>query len=66
MHKIGQPVGFLARCLGPLTKTVLLLMKSVLTPLAKSILIPLVLSVGMPEQMQPCKIKLMDQAQQYY
>ena len=64
MHTIGQSVGFLDRCLRPLTKTVLLLIKSV--PLAKSILIPLGLSVGMPEQMQLCKIKLMDQAQQYY
>ena len=46
MHKIGQSGGFLGRILGPLLKTGLLLMKSVLKPSAKSVLIPLELTVA--------------------
>ena len=41
LHKLGQPGGFLGRCLGPLLKTELLLMKNVLKPLSKSVLLPL-------------------------
>ena len=38
--------GFLGRILGPLLKTRLLLMKSVIQPLAKSVLIPLGLTAA--------------------
>ena len=41
MHKIRQSGGFLVRLLGPLLKTGLPLMKSILKPLAKSVSIPL-------------------------
>ena len=46
MHKIGQSGGFLERCLGPLLKTGVPLMKNVLKPLAKSDLIPLGLTAA--------------------
>ena len=36
-----QPRGFLGRLLGPLLRTGLPLMKSVIKPLAKSVLVPL-------------------------
>ena len=41
-----QSGGFLGRLLGPLLKTGLHLMKSVIKPLAKSVLIPLGLTVA--------------------
>ena len=41
LSKMIQSGGFLSELLGPLLKTGLLLMKSVITPLAKSVLIPL-------------------------
>ena len=41
-----QSGGFLGRLLGPLLKTGLPLMKSVIKPLAKSVLIPLGLTVA--------------------
>ena len=41
-----QPVGFLGRLLGPLLKTGLPLMKSVIKPLAKSVLVPLGLTAA--------------------
>ena len=41
LHKIGHSGEFLGRILGPLLKTGLSLMKSVLKPLAKRVLIPL-------------------------
>ena len=41
LSKIIQLGGFLGRCLGPLVKTGLSLMKNVIQPLAKSVLIPL-------------------------
>ena len=41
-----QSVGFLGRLLGPLLKTGLPLIKSVIKPLAKSVLIPLGLTAG--------------------
>ena len=41
LHKIGQSGGFLGRCLGPLLKTRLSLIKNVLKQSAKSVLIPL-------------------------
>ena len=41
-----QSGGFLGRLLGPLLKTGLSLMKSVMKPLAKSVLIPLGLTVA--------------------
>ena len=40
-HKIGQSGGFLGRLLGPLLKTELPLIGTVLKPFAKSVLIPL-------------------------
>ena len=46
MHKIGQSGGFLDRVLGPLLKTGLPLIGSLLKPLAKSILIPLALTAA--------------------
>ena len=46
LYKIGQSEGFLDRVLGPLLKTGMSLIKSVLKPLAKSILIPLGLTAG--------------------
>ena len=46
MHKIGQSGGFLDRVLGPLLKTGLPLIGSLLKPLAKSILIPLGLTAA--------------------
>ena len=41
-----QSGGFLGKLLGPLLKTELLLMKSVITPLSKSVLIPLGLTAA--------------------
>ena len=41
LHKMVQSGGFLDRLLGPLLKTGLLSMKSVIQTLAKSVLIPL-------------------------
>ena len=46
LSKIIQSVGFLGRLLGPLLKTGLPLMKSVIKPLAKSVLIPLGLTAA--------------------
>ena len=46
LHEIGQPGGFLIRILGPIVRTGLSLMKSVLKPLAKSVLISLVLTAA--------------------
>ena len=46
LHKIGQSGGFLGRFLGPLLKTGLPLMKTVLKPLAKSVSIPLGLTAA--------------------
>ena len=44
-----QSGGFLGKLLGPLLKTGLLLMKSVITPLTKSVLIPLGLTAAASE-----------------
>ena len=46
LHETGQLVGFLGRLLGPLLKTGLLLIGSVLKPLAKTMLIPLGLTAA--------------------
>ena len=46
LSKMIQLGGFLGRILGPLLKTRLLLMKSVIQPLAKSVLIPLGLTAA--------------------
>ena len=46
LSKIMQSGGFLGRLLGPLLRTELPLMKSVIQPLAKSVLIPLGLTVA--------------------
>ena len=46
MSKIIQSGGFLGKILGPLLKTGLPLIKSVITPLAKSVLIPLGLTAA--------------------
>ena len=46
LSKIIQSAGFLGKLLGPLLKTGLPLMKSVITPLAKSVLIPLGLTAA--------------------
>ena len=46
LSKMIQPGGFLGRLLGPLLKTGLPLMKSVIQPLAKSVLIPLGLTAA--------------------
>ena len=46
LSKMVQLVGFLDKLLGPLLKTGLPLMKSVITPLAKSVLIPLGLTAA--------------------
>ena len=46
LSKMIQSGGFLGRLLGPLLKTGLPLMKSVIKPLAKSVLIPLVLTTA--------------------
>ena len=46
MHKLVQSRAFLARLLGPLPKTGLLLMKNVLKPLAQSVLMPLGLTAA--------------------
>ena len=46
LSKMIQSGGFLGRLLGPLLKTGLLLMKSVIKPLAKSVLIPLGLTAA--------------------
>ena len=46
MHKIGQSGGFLGRLLGPLLKTELPLIGSVLRSLTKSVLIPLGLTAA--------------------
>ena len=46
LSKMVQSGGFLGKLLGPLLKTGLPLMKSVITPLAKSILIPLGLTAA--------------------
>ena len=46
LHKIEQSGGFLGRLLGPLLKTGLLLIGSVLKLLAKSVLIPLGLTAS--------------------
>ena len=46
LSKMIQPGGFLGRLLGPLLKTGLPLMKSVIKPLAKSVLIPLGLTAA--------------------
>ena len=45
LSKMTQSGGFLGRLLGPLLRTELPLMKSVIKPLAKSVLIPLGLTV---------------------
>ena len=46
LSKMIQSGGFLSKLLGPLLKTGLPLMKSVITPLAKSVLIPLGLTAA--------------------
>ena len=46
LHRIGQSGGFLDRLLGPLLKTGLLLIGSVLKPFAKSVLMPLGLTAA--------------------
>ena len=46
LSKMIQSRGFLGKLLGPLLKTGLPLMKSVITPLAKSVLIPLGLTAA--------------------
>ena len=46
LHKIGQSGGFLGRLLGPLRKTGLPLIGSVLKPIVKSVLIPLGLTAA--------------------
>ena len=46
LSKITQPGAFLGKLIGPLLKTGLPLMKSVITPLAKNVLIPLGLTVA--------------------
>ena len=46
LSKMIQPGGFLGKFLGPLLKTRLPLMKSVITPLAKSVLTPLGLTAA--------------------
>ena len=46
LSKMIQSGGFLGKLLGPLLKTGLPLMKSVITPLAKSVLIPLELTAA--------------------
>ena len=46
LSKMIQPEGFLSRLLGPLLKTGLPLIKSVIKPLAKSVLIPLGLTTA--------------------
>ena len=46
LSKIIQSGGFLGRCLGPLLKTGLPLIKNVIKPLAKSVLIPLGLTAA--------------------
>ena len=46
LSKMIQSGGFLGKLLGPLLKTGLLLMKSVITPLAKNVLIPLGLTAA--------------------
>ena len=46
LSKVIQSGGFLGRLLGPLIKTGLPLMKSVIQPLAKSVLIPLGLTAA--------------------
>ena len=46
LSKMIQAGGFLGKLLGPLLKTGLPLMKSVITPLAKSVLIPLGLTAA--------------------
>ena len=46
LSKMIQPGGILGKLLGPLLKTGLLLMKSVITPLARSVLIPLGLTAA--------------------
>ena len=46
LSKMMQSGGFLGRLLGPLLKTGLLLMKSVIKPLAKSVLVPLGLTAA--------------------
>ena len=48
LSKMIQSGGFLGRLLGPLLKTGLPLMKSVIKPLAKSVLIPLGLTAAAP------------------
>ena len=51
LSKIILSGGFLGKLLGPLLKTGLPLMKSVITPLAKSVLIPLGLTAELQQQM---------------
>ena len=46
LSKMIQSGGFLGKLLGPLLKTELALMKSVIKPLAKSVLVPLRLTVA--------------------
>ena len=46
LSKTIQPGGFLGKLLGPLLRTGLPLMKSVIKPLAKSVLIPLGLTAA--------------------
>ena len=46
LSKMIQSGGFLGRLLGPLLKTLLLLIKNVIKPLGKSVLIPLGLTVA--------------------
>ena len=46
LSKMIQSGGFLGKLIGPLLKTGLPLMKSVITPLAKSVLIPLELTAA--------------------
>ena len=49
LSKMIQSGGFLGRLLGPLLKTGLPLMKSVIKPLAKSVLVPLGLTAAASE-----------------
>ena len=48
MHKIGQSEAYLGRYIGPLLKTWLLIMKTILNPLPKSVSIPLQLTAVAP------------------
>ena len=46
MHEVGPSAGFLGRLLGPLLKTELPLIGTLIKPLAKSVLIPLGLTAA--------------------